>query len=217
MPHKKNPCVLELLRAKTAKVIGLLTGSLSLMKGLPTGYDRDMQEGKPLLWMALKEARSSLNIMAKTISSIKFKRDKIIEAIEQSYAPAIELTEALIRHAGLSLREAHKLVGSIVKTLHEQGRALRTLTPEELSTAASRMLDKSITLPPTVLEKAIDAMEIPGQRMTMGSASPKEIRKMIERRREMLAQVWAEFKSAEKNLLQARKFLEESLKRIVKG
>ena len=216
MPHKKNPCILELLRAKTAKVIGLLTGSLSLMKGLPTGYDRDMQEGKLLLWMALREARSSLNIMAKTISSIKFKRDKIIEAIEQSYAPAIELTEALIKHAGLSLREAHKLVGSIVKTLHEQGRALRTLTPEELSTAASRVLGKSITLPPIVLEKAIDAMEIPGQRMTVGSASPREIRKMIERRREMLAQAWAGFKSAEKNLLQARQFFEESLKRIVK-
>ena len=217
MPHKKNPCILELLRAKTAKVIGLLTGFLSLMKGLPTGYDRDMQEGKPLIWMALKEARSSLNIMAKTISSIRFKRDKIIEAIEQSYAPAIELTEALIKHAGLSLREAHKLVGSIMKTLHEQGRALRTLTPEELSTAASRVLGKSITLPSTVLERAIDAMEIPGQRITVGSASPKEIRKMIERRREMLAQAWAEFKSAEKNLLQARQFFEESLKKIMKN
>jgi len=177
------------------------------MKGLPTGYDRDMQEGKPLIWMALKEARSSLNIMAKTISSIKFKKDKIIEAIEQSYAPAIELTEALIKHAGLSLREAHKLVGYIVKALHEQGRALRTLTPEELSTAASRVLGKNITLPPTILEKAVDAMEIPGRRTTVGSASPKEIRKMIERRREMLAQAWVGFKSAEKNLLQARQFL----------
>jgi argininosuccinate lyase len=216
MPHKKNPCILELLRAKTAKVIGLLTGSLSLMKGLPTGYDRDMQEGKPLIWMALKEARNSLNIMAKTISSIRFKRERIVEAIEQSYAPAIELTEALIKHAGLSLREAHKLVGSIVKTLHEQGRALRTLTPEELSAAASRVLGKSIALPPTILEKAINAMEIPGQRMTVGSASPKEVRKMIEKRREMLTRAWAGLKSAEKNLLQARQFFEESLKKIIK-
>jgi argininosuccinate lyase len=216
MPHKKNPCILELLRAKTAKVIGLLTGSLALMKGLPTGYDRDMQEDKPLIWMALKEARGSLVIMAKTISFIKFKRDKILKAIEQSYAPAIELTEALIKHVGLSLREAHKLVGSIVKNLHEQGRTLKTLTPEELA-AASRVLGKSITLPPAILEKAIDAMEIPGQRMTVGSASPREIRKMIERRRKMLDQAWARFRSVEKNLLQAGQFFEESLKNIVKN
>lgn len=216
MPHKKNPCILELLRAKTAKVIGLLTGSLALMKGLPTGYDRDMQEGKPLIWMALKEARSSLAIMAKTISSIKFKRDKILKAIEQSYAPAIELTEALIKHAGLSLREAHKLVGFIVKTLHEQGRTLRTLTLEELSAAANRVLGKSITLPPIILEKAVDGLKIPEQRMTIGSANPGEIRRMIERRRRMLDEAWARFKSAEENLLQARHFFEESLKKIVK-
>lgn len=217
MPHKKNPCILELLRAKTAKVIGLLAGSLALMKGIPTGYDRDMQEGKPLIWEALRETRSSLAIIAKTISLVEFKRDKLIKAIEQSYAPAVELTEALIKHAGLSLREAHKLVGTIVRSLHEQGRLLKTLTPEEVSAAASRVLGKSIEIPPAILEKVLNPSEIPRQRLTLGSASPQEIRKLIEKRRKILDEAWARFRGVEKNLLLSIQFFEKSLKNIIKN
>ncbi|MEM1655531.1 MAG: argininosuccinate lyase [Nitrososphaerota archaeon] len=216
MPHKKNPCILELLRAKTAKVIGLLAGSLALMKGIPTGYDRDLQEGKPMIWEALKETRSSLMMMAKTIRLVRFNADRLREAVEQSYAPAIELTEALMKHAGLSLREAHKLVGYMVKLLHEQGRALKTLKPEELSAAASRVLGKSIIVPPEILERAIEPAEIMRQRMTLGSASPQEIRRMLEKRREALNQAWARLREVENNLLLARQFFEESLEKIAK-
>lgn len=216
MPHKKNPCILELLRAKTAKVIGLLMGSLALMKGIPTGYDRDFQEGKPLLWEALRETRDSLNMMAKTINLVKFRADKLFETVRQSYAPAIELTEVLMKHAGLSLREAHKLVGFVIKLLHEQGRALKTLTPEELSVAANHVLGKNITISPEILKKAMEPMEITKWRMTLGSASPQEIRRMIGKRRELLDKAWARLRNVEKNLSQARQFFEESLKKIVK-
>lgn len=216
MPHKKNPCILELLRAKAAKVIGLLAGSLTLMKGIPTGYDRDMQEGKPLIWEALRETRDSIIIMAKAISQVEFKKDKLLEAAEQSYAPAIELTEALVKHAGISLREAHRLVGFIVKTLHGQGRPLRSLTGEELSAAASKILGKTIKLQDQVLERLLDPRELPRLRVTPGSANPQEIRRMIEHRRGLLEGARLRYKRVGENLSKASQFFKESLEKILK-
>ncbi|MEM3897647.1 MAG: hypothetical protein QXO04_03440, partial [Nitrososphaerota archaeon] len=98
----------------------------------------------------------------------------------------------------------------------EQGRALKTLKPEELSAAASRVLGKSIIVPPEILERAVEPAEITRQRITLGSASPQEIRRMLEKRREALNQAWARLREVENNLLLARQFFEESLEKIAK-
>ncbi len=215
MPHKKNPCILELLRAKTAKVIGLLTGSLTLMKGIPTGYDRDLQEGKPLIWEALRETHRSLKIMAKAISQVKFKKERLLESAAESYAPAIELAEVLIKYAGLSLREAHKLVGVLVKRLHEAGKPLKSLAQADLSKTAREVLGREIMLPNGIFETIMNARKVPELRVTRGASTLSEIRRQLEKREKMIEEFRERLGNVRKSLSNANQFFKESLIKIL--
>ncbi|RLG03599.1 MAG: argininosuccinate lyase [Thaumarchaeota archaeon] len=211
MPHKRNPCILELLRAKAGKVIGLHTASLALMKGIPTGYDRDLQEGKPLIWEALRESCRSVRIMAKVIKRIRFKRDKLLESVAKSYAPAIELAEALIKHSGLSLREAHQLVGAFVKRLHESKIPLRSSRLEDLQELAEEVLGRGIRLPEEAFREAVRADRVPRLRLTRGAAHPEEVRRQIEEREKLLKEHSSRLREVLKNLSESRRKFKESL------
>jgi len=215
MPHKKNPCILELLRAKTGKVIGLTTSALTMMKAIPTGYDRDLQELKPIIWEALKETRDSLRILRKVVQRIAFKRERMLESASRSYAPAIELAEALIKHSGLSLREAHILVGALVKSLHESGKPLKDLDLKQLTDLAQQMLGKSISLPEGVFQRIIDSEDVPKLRATEGASAPTEIQKMIEDRRNIIRSRRRALEEALKNLSNSRQKFEESLAKLL--
>ena len=217
MPHKKNPCILELLRARAGRVIGVLTASLAMLKGIPTGYDRDLQEGKPLIWEALKLASSSLRILAKVVSRLKIKREKLLRSAEESYAPAIELAEALMKHANLSLREAHRLVGALVRSLHQSGKTLKDLTPEKISEAAERVLGKSAALPEQILEKLSKVEEVPRLRLTRGSSSPGEVRRQLDKRRLALDGLREELEVVKKDLSKSREMFEGSLSEILRS
>ena len=217
MPHKKNPCILELLRAKTAKIIGLLTASLTLMKGIPTGYNRDLQEGKPLIWEALRETHRSIKIISKTISQLKFKKDRLKEMAAKSYASALELAEALIKYSGLSLREAHKTVGALVRKLYQSGISFKDLSSQELSKELESIAGRNLRIPQFVLEQILDVEKLPQLRITLGSSSPAEIKKQLEKRKHLLKEFGEEFKRVVENLSDSRRYFEKSLASILRN
>jgi len=217
MPHKKNPCILELLRAKAGKVIGLLTSALTMIKAIPTGYDRDLQELKPIIWEALSETRDALQIMRKTIRGVTFKKERMLEVTAQSYAPAIELAEALIKYSSLSLREAHMLVGALVKNLHESGKTLRDLNLTHLTHLAQKILGKNVTLPEEVFRKIIDVKEASKLRATEGASTPAEIQRMIDARKKLLQVRRRALEEVLKNLLNSRHKFENSLAQLLRG
>ena len=217
MPHKKNPCVLELLRAKSGRVIGLLTGLLAMMKGIPTGYNRDLQEAKKPLWEALRETRDSVKILTKVIEGISFRKDRMLESISGSYAPAIELVEALIKYSKLPLRDAHKLVGSLVRRLHEQKKALKDSDPSILNELSQEILGKEVTLPEDVFKEVVNPTEVAKTRKTAGASTPKEIEKMINDRKKRLGEAAGEFERNLKNLLKSKEKIEESISMLISG
>jgi len=215
MPHKKNPCLLELLRAKAGKVIGLTTSAMAIMKAAPTGYDRDLQELKPMIWEGLRETRESLRVLRKIIERIAFRRKRMLESASRSYAAAIELAEALIKHSGLSLREAHRLVGALVKNMYESGRGLKEIDAGQLAALARQILGKGVSLPDEVLRVIMDVEKVPGLRVTEGASTLMEIERMIEDRRRAIQSRRAALDRALKNLSNSRRKFEDSLARLL--
>jgi len=113
MPHKKNADVLELVRGKTARIYGTLMALLSLMKGLPLSYNRDMQEDKSGLFAAADDTRNSLKILAAFLQSIQFNKEQMEGATAQGFFAATDLAEYLVQR-GVPFRQAHKAVGKLV-------------------------------------------------------------------------------------------------------
>lgn len=114
MPQKKNPDVLELIRGKCGRVYGHLTALLTLLKGLPLSYNRDMQEDKVALFDASDTVQASLSILAELVANTNFNREQMTAACEKGFIDATALAEYLVKK-GVPFRMAHEIVGKIVR------------------------------------------------------------------------------------------------------
>ena len=113
MPQKKNPDIFELLRGKTGRVYGNLTGILTIMKGLPLAYNSDMQEDKIHLFSAADAVKEALEIAALVMAGVKFSRENIRYAMKNDFSDAVEAANYLVKK-GLDFKDAHNVVGKIV-------------------------------------------------------------------------------------------------------
>ena len=135
MPHKRNPVTLEVLRARAARAAGLAAGLLAIQKGLPYGYNLDLQEANPLLYMILRDAAESSRILADLFSSLEFNVEKLGELAESYTAWGAELAELLALRTGKPLREAYREVAIRLRdgSIGEIFRKLGVTSPSELT------------------------------------------------------------------------------------
>jgi argininosuccinate lyase len=143
MPQKKNPDVLELIRGKSARVIGCLQTLLVLVKGLPLTYNRDLQEDKPALFDAFDTVATCLDLAALIVGGARLCRDRIAERLEDGFLDATTLMEYLIRR-GVAMREAHEVVGRLVRLCEQRRCRLKDLTPDDFANAHSSF-DESVS------------------------------------------------------------------------
>jgi len=157
MPQKKNPDIAELVRGKTGRSMGNLVGIMTILKGLPLSYNRDMQEDKELLFDMVDTVESSLKVYAEMFASIKPNKEKMLKAVEGDMCCATDLADYLVRK-GLPFRDAHEVVGKLVaKCLHEN-KALTDLSLRELVEASSFFeIDAQKVLSPEACIKARSA------------------------------------------------------------
>ncbi len=113
MPNKKNPDPAELVRGRAARVIGALTGTLTLLKGLPLAYQRDLQEDKAPLFDAVAVFEASLGVLAGMLDTIAVDHERMRAATDEGYTTATAVADALVRR-GIPFRVAHHVVGSLV-------------------------------------------------------------------------------------------------------
>jgi argininosuccinate lyase len=130
MPQKINPDVLELVRGKSARVIGNVQALLVLLKGLPTAYNRDLQEDKEAIFDSIDTLEAVLGVAAPLVAGTSFDRDRIAASIDRGHLDATSLMEALIA-AGVPQRTAHELVGTFVRRAMTRGVSLTELSDEE--------------------------------------------------------------------------------------
>jgi argininosuccinate lyase len=130
MPHKKNPDVLELIRGKSARVLGDLQKLLVLIKGLPLAYNRDLQEDKLALFDAFDTVSTSVELAAPLIRLARFRKENITARLEDGFLDATTLMEHLVAQ-GVPMRSAHEAVGQLVRRCEERRCRLAELPAEE--------------------------------------------------------------------------------------
>jgi len=179
MPQKINPDVLELIRGKTARVVGNLQTLLMLVKGLPLAYNRDLQEDKPPLFDSFDTVAACLELAVGLVAGAELDRRAIAERLERGYLDATTLMEYLIGR-GIPQRTAHELIGRLVARARKQGVPLAELKLADFQ-AADPTLDESVY---EVLGagSAVRAMK------SYGSTGPEQVQHQVARWTKRLGQ-----------------------------
>jgi argininosuccinate lyase len=171
MPQKKNPDVLELIRGKSARVIGDLQQLLVLVKGLPLAYNRDLQEDKLALFDAFDTVSASVELAAELVRQARFRRESIAARLEQGYLDATTLMEFFIAR-GLPMRSAHEAVGKLVRLCEERRCRLADLPAEVYD-----------SIRPGFSSGVYDILGVPNALAafrSVGSTAPGQVQQQIE-------------------------------------
>jgi argininosuccinate lyase len=178
MPQKKNPDTAELARGKTGSVLGSLMAALSICKGLPMSYNRDLQEVTPHLWRALDWARSTVRILDGCVSSLKFNLPRLETSSGAGFSTATEIADSLVRITGMPFRTAHRIVGRIAASGTRPG--LAELDEIALEIAGFRASERDFS--EADLERALDPKSNVALRANIGGPAPAETERMVRER-----------------------------------
>jgi argininosuccinate lyase len=178
MPQKVNPDVLELVRGKTARVIGNLTSLLVLVKGLPLAYNRDLQEDKERVFDSFDTVFACLQLAAPLVAGAELNRSVIRERLERGHLDATTLMEHLIRR-GVPQRTAHGVVGKLVRKAIDRGVRLADLSPEDFQ-AADPVLDSSVY-------DILGAERAVGAFVSHGSTAPAQVAEQVTKWKQRLS------------------------------
>ncbi len=140
MPQKKNPDAAELLRAKAPRVVGRLTTMHGVLHGLPLTYNKDLQEDKEQLFDAIDTVELCLEVAEAMLATITFDRDRMADAAADEFPAATDVADLLVKR-GVPFRQAHGIVGAVVRRAVEQQKQLSELTREELAELAPQLDD----------------------------------------------------------------------------
>jgi argininosuccinate lyase len=178
MPQKKNPDVAELARGKTGRVYGGLMGILTLMKGLPLTYNRDLQEDKPLLFDGVDTVKKTLSVFTDMLPNIKFNKERMVRAAGQGFSTATDMAEYLVKK-GLPFREAHEVTGEAVMYAIKKGlENLSGFSIAELKTF-SPLIAKDI-------REVLDPAKSVRAKKSAGGTGPDSVKEQIKRHKTLL-------------------------------
>jgi argininosuccinate lyase len=168
MPQKRNPDAAELVRAKTGRLNGSLIALLTVMKGLPLAYGKDMQEDKVPVFEAVDALELCLAATAGMVQDMRPRRERLRAAAEQGFATATDLADWLVRAADLPFRRAHHATGQIVKRAEALGCTLAELPLAELQAVEPAITD--------AVYDVLDPARSVASRTSFGGAAPEQVR-----------------------------------------
>ena len=170
MPQKKNPDIAELIRGKSGRVYGSLMSILTVMKGIPLAYDKDIQEDKELTFDAIDTVKGCLLLFTGMISSMTFRKDVMEESAKKGFTNATDAADYLVNH-GVPFRDAHGIIGQLVLMCIEKNKSLDELTLEEYK-SVSEVFEQDIY-------EAISLKTCVEKRMTIGAPGAEAMKKVI--------------------------------------
>ena len=179
MPQKKNPDMAELVRGKTGRVYGDLMGTLTVLKGLPLAYNKDMQEDKESIFDACDTVKMCLRVFAPMIDTMTVREDNLLRAAQEGFINATDLADYLVKK-GLPFRTAYKISGTLVAKCIADRTVLEAL-PLETYRAYSELFDEDVY-------KAIDLRECVEKRISLGGPTPASVDAQIAAVREALGE-----------------------------
>jgi len=184
MPQKRNPDVAELLRGKTGRVYGALVSLLVMLKGLPLSYNRDLQEDKAPYFEAVDVVHDGLALSAAMLASATWLTDRLAQAAADPLIAATDLADHLVKR-GLPFRQAHEIIGRIVRAAESSGRGLDQFSLDELHAFSPLFESAAVGLQPADLVAARDVT---------GGTAPSQVRTQLQGARERVAvsQTWVD-------------------------
>ena len=171
MPQKKNPDVAELVRGKSGRVFGSLMGLLTMLKGLPLAYNKDMQEDKEQIFDALDTVKMCLPVFSGMLSTMKIRKDKMSDGAKGGFTNATDAADYLVKK-GLPFRDAHAVIGKMVAYCLDKNKVIDALTLEEFK-EFSPLFGEDIY-------SAISLETCVSQRKLIGGPAPVTMKKIIE-------------------------------------
>ncbi len=172
MPQKKNPDVAELARGKTGRVYGDLMGLLTVMKGIPLAYNKDMQEDKEQIFDAVDTVKMCLPVFAKMIATMTVNKDSMLRGAKGGFTNATDVADYLVKH-GLPFRDAHAVVGKMVAYCIEKDTVIDALTMDEFKSFSKLFGDD--------IYDAISLTTCVNQRKLTGGPAIETVKKLIEK------------------------------------
>ncbi|MFZ9005617.1 MAG: argininosuccinate lyase [Nitrosopumilaceae archaeon] len=213
MPQKKNPDILELTRGKTAEIIGNLTAILSTIKGLSTGYGRDLQQIKSSIWSTSKTSINALLILKSMLLTLKVNDKQMKKATNSSYLIALDIAEKLVLKE-IPFRTTHKIAGSLVQQAHNSKKPLNKLTSREIK----KSVEGTKVNPNIVSEiiKTTTTVSSLQDRVSFGSSGYAEQKRMIKNRMKKINDFRTNTTKRENELSNALKTLDEKISHLIK-
>jgi len=216
MPQKKNPEVLEVIRARAAHVLGDFVASAAAMKNMPSTYNLDFQEVTPKLWSALESVKNSVTILAQLIPNLRVTSDVSAKAAA-NFVAATELANILVREYNVPFRSAHKIVGSLVKSLLAAKQTLEDLSPEIVGKIAQSSAGIELSVKARDLISLSNPLKIVESHNVRGGPAPAEVRRALTARKKNLIAAKARISKMKQHLQQAEAALKLAAKFISQG
>ncbi len=210
MPQKKNPDVAELIRGRASGVYASLIQILTILKALPMGYNRDLQEDKPLLWNSINTVQSSLILLEGMIKTMKFNEDRMSELVSGNFSTATELANFLVREKCVAFRYSHAIVGNTVKELIDAEKNFSNLDD------VHRILKKSgMEISVNELREILDPLRIIESHRSLGGTSSTEVSRMIKKFKKEIGDVKKEIRRKRDMIKNSKKLTERIVKEII--
>ena len=179
MPQKKNPDAAELIRAKIGRIMGANVALITVMKGLPLAYSKDMQEDKEQVFDAADNLMIAMAAMAGMLGDTSANKDALERAAASGFSTATDLADWLVRELGLPFREAHHVTGALVKMAEDRGCDLTDLSLADMQTVQSNIT--------AAVFDVLGVHNSVASRQSYGGTAPDQVRLQIARWKERLA------------------------------
>ena len=214
MPQKKNPDILELTRGKTAEVVGNLTAILATVKGLASGYGRDLQQVKSAVWSTSRISISALLVLKSVLLTLRVDSKRMKKAAESGYLVALDVAEILVQN-GTPFRTAHKITGKLVQTAHDQGKQLCRLAIDDVSVAVRGTgVDSEFLLQTLQDTTVVSSLR---KRKSLGSSGYAEQDRMIADRLERINKYRADITDGTDRISKSLDGLHHTVQKIIKS
>jgi len=212
MPQKKNPDILELTRGKTAEVIGNLTAILTTIKGLASGYGRDLQQIKSSIWSTSKISISALLILKSILLTLKVNEKQMKKTTESSNLIALDIAEKLVKE-GIPFRVTHKISGILVQLAHQSKKSISKLTPLDIKKSVS-----DTDVDPKIVSRIISTTTVVSslkERKSYGSSGYDEQKRMISDRIQKINQYRIDMTKRENTINSSIESLKKEIDEII--
>jgi argininosuccinate lyase len=212
MPQKKNPDVLEVVRARMSQVLGNFVASATTMKALPSGYNLDLQELTPKLWESIETVAASLCMLSELAKNLNVNKNVFGKPVLE-FATTTELANMLVKKYDVPFRTSHKIVGTVVKTLLDKKLTLSDLKPELLNKTAKDVAGITLDIKLADIKESISPQKFVESHNAMGGPAPAKVKRMLTNRKQSTNQSKMSLKEQKSRLEEADLQLKSAVQR----